>query len=73
MEVTVNLWAVLAAMASSLVVGSIWYARPVFGNTWMRLAKIDPSKDGGSVFKPIGIKNRPKMRFYVLNTQKIDL
>lgn len=40
-------------MLSSLVVGSIWYARSVFGNTWIKLAKIDMSKDGGSVFKPI--------------------
>jgi hypothetical protein len=45
MEVQVNLWAVLAAMASSMVVGSIWYARGVFGNTWIKLAKIDMKKD----------------------------
>jgi hypothetical protein len=55
MEVPVNYLAVVLAMLSSLVVGSIWYARPVFGNTWMKLAKIDPDKDGGSVFKPIAI------------------
>lgn len=55
MDVQINFLAVLAAMASSMVVGSIWYARSVFGNTWMKLAKIDPNVDGGSVFKPIAI------------------
>lgn len=55
MEVAVNYWAVLAAMLSSMVVGSIWYARPVLGNLWMKLAKIDMSKDTGSVWKPIAI------------------
>jgi hypothetical protein len=48
MEVQVNLWAVLAAMASSMVVGSIWYARGVFGNTWIKLAKIDMKKDASA-------------------------
>ncbi|HEX7259328.1 MAG TPA: DUF1761 domain-containing protein [Candidatus Saccharimonadia bacterium] len=55
MNVEVNVWAVVLAMLSSLVVGSVWYARSVFGNTWIKLAKIDMGKDGGSVFKPIAI------------------
>lgn len=53
MNVVVNYWAVLGAMLSSLVVGSIWYSPKVFGTVWMKLAKIDNSKDGGTVFKPI--------------------
>ena len=53
MEVEVNYLAVLAAMLSSMVVGSIWYAKPVFGNTWMRLANV--KGDGSSLFKPIAI------------------
>jgi len=53
MEVQVNIWAVLAAMVSSLVIGSIWYAQGVFGKIWANLAKIDMSKDRGSVLKPI--------------------
>lgn len=53
MDVEINFLAVVAAMASSMVVGSIWYARSVFGNTWMKLAKIDMKKDNGSVAKPI--------------------
>ena len=47
MEVQVNVWAVLAAAASSMIIGSIWYARSVFGNTWIKLAKIDMSKNTG--------------------------
>ena len=53
MEVQVNYLAVFLAMLSSMVVGSVWYARKVFGNTWAKLAKIDIDKDRGSVFKPI--------------------
>lgn len=44
MEVEVNYWAVLLAGLSSMVVGSIWYAKGVFGNTWMKLAKVDKNK-----------------------------
>ena len=55
MEVQVNFWAVILAMASSMVVGSIWYAQGVFGKTWAKLAKIDMSKNTGSAVKPIAI------------------
>lgn len=55
MEVQVNYLAVFLAMLSSMVVGSIWYARSVFGNTWIKLAKIDMKKDRGSVFKPLAM------------------
>ena len=55
MGVDINVWAVLLATASSMVIGSIWYAKPVFGNTWIRLAKIDMSKDNGPVWRPIVI------------------
>jgi hypothetical protein len=54
MEVSVNIWAVIAAMVSSMVVGSVWYARSVFGDTWAKLAKVDLSKDMNSV-RPIVI------------------
>ncbi len=46
----INLWAVLAATVSTMVVGSIWYARPVFGNWWMKQARVEP---GGSAVVPI--------------------
>ncbi len=54
MEVHVNFWAVIAATASSMVVGSIWYAQSVFGRTWAKLARVDMSK-GGSPAAPIAI------------------
>ncbi|SRR6266496_1782418 len=40
MEVMVNWWAVILATLSSMVVGSIWYAKPVFGKAWMKLVGI---------------------------------
>lgn len=42
MLVDVNYWAVLLALLSTLVVGSVWYAPRVFGNYWMRVAQVDP-------------------------------
>lgn len=53
MSVEVNYWAVVLAMLSSMAVGSFWYARSVFGDTWIKLAKIDMDKNKGSVAKPI--------------------
>lgn len=54
MNVEVNYLAVALAMLSSMVVGSIWYAPKVFGNTWMKLARIefDPAKRK-DVWKPM--------------------
>lgn len=46
MEVDVNWLAVLLAGLSSMVVGATYYAKPVFGNTWMKLAKLDEKKLG---------------------------
>lgn len=50
MEVQVNWLAVILATLASMVVGSVWYMPQVFGNTWMKLAKVDPKKanDGGA-------------------------
>ncbi len=42
----INYWAVLLATLSTMVVGSIWYTPKVFGNYWMRVAKVEP--DGKS-------------------------
>jgi hypothetical protein len=42
----INYWAVVLAMLSSMLVGSIWYTPKVFGSYWMRVAKVDP--DGPS-------------------------
>jgi len=44
----INYWAVLLATASSMIVGSIWYAPKVFGTRWSRLANVDMDRPGAS-------------------------
>ena len=34
---TLNIWAVLAAAVSTFLIGAIWYAKPLFGNAWMKV------------------------------------
>lgn len=53
MEVQINFLGVFLAMLSSMVIGSIWYTQSVFGNAWIKLAKIDMSKNKGNATKPI--------------------
>lgn len=36
MEIQINIWAVLLATVASMVVGSVWYARSVFGKMWAK-------------------------------------
>lgn len=46
-EVSINFWAVLAATAAAMAIGSIWYG-PLFGKHWMKLVglkKKDTEKD----------------------------
>jgi hypothetical protein len=45
MDVQINVWGVLLATVASMVVGFVWYARPVFGAVWMDLAKVKQEKD----------------------------
>lgn len=40
----INYLAVVAATASTMVVGFIWYAPKVMGNTWMRLVNLTPGE-----------------------------
>lgn len=47
MDVDVNYLAVLLAALSSMVVGAVWYAKPVFGKTWMSMVKLDEKKVSG--------------------------
>jgi len=49
MGVEINFIAVLLAGISSMVVGSIWYAKPVFGKTWSKLANVDMDRKLTSV------------------------
>ena len=41
MEVSINYVAVLLATLSTLIVGSVWYSKSVFGNAWIKLAKLN--------------------------------
>ncbi len=49
----INIWAVLLATLSSMVVGSVWYTPRVFGNYWMRVARVTPSGEARDAVKPI--------------------
>lgn len=55
MGVEVNLLAVVLAMVSSMVVGTVWYAKSVFGKQWMKMVGMtdEKAKQGGG--KAIGI------------------
>lgn len=49
----INYWAVLLAMLSSMIVGSIWYTPKVFGTRWARLANVDMTGSARSAVWPI--------------------
>jgi hypothetical protein len=49
----INIWAVLVATLSTMVVGSVWYTPKVFGNYWMRVAKVTPSGEAKDAVKPV--------------------
>lgn len=67
MEVDINLWGVFWAAVSSMVVGSIWYAKGVFGASWMKLAKIDESKQkDGAMMALVGMFALSLVMAYVL-------
>jgi len=51
----INYWAVLLATLSSMIVGSIWYTPRVFGNYWMKKAKVTPSGNARDALWPIVI------------------
>lgn len=52
MEVQINIWAVVVAAVSAMVIGAIWYAQSVFGKAWARLARVDTKKNTSPV-KPM--------------------
>lgn len=41
MDIETNWLAVVLAALSTMVVGSIWYSPKVFGDRWMKLARLD--------------------------------
>lgn len=44
MSVEISLVGVGAAFVASVIVGMVWYARPVFGDKWMKLAGLSMKK-----------------------------
>lgn len=55
MSVEVNYLAVILAAVSSMVVGMVWYIPSIFGNTWMKLTKVDPNKAPDNPAKTYGL------------------
>jgi len=55
MEVHINYWAVLLGAISTMIVGLVWYAKPVFGRTWAKLAGLDDKKMQAGATKALAI------------------
>lgn len=51
MNVHINLWGVLLAGVSSMVIGMIYYSDAVFGKSWKKLSKVDTKKFGETMPK----------------------
>lgn len=46
MNVEVNWWAIILATISSMIVGMVWYAKPIFGKAWAKMVKLNDKKMG---------------------------
>ena len=55
MSIEVNFLAVGLATLSSMVVGAVWYKPALFGKSWTKLTKVDPSKTPGNPAKTYGL------------------
>ncbi len=53
--IEVNLLGVLLAAISSMVVGAIWYAKPVFGAKWQKLVKLKDEDMKSGAMKAMGL------------------
>jgi hypothetical protein len=42
--VSINYWAVLVCTAASMLIGYIWYSKPLFGNVWAKLTGMTEEK-----------------------------
>jgi hypothetical protein len=51
----INIWAVLLATLSTLVVGSLWYTKRAFGTYWIRVARIDEAAAAERGIWPIAV------------------
>ena len=59
-DISVNLYAVLAAAAANMVLGSLWYG-PLFGKAWMKSMGWDPNKVIDEKMKKEGQKSMALM------------
>lgn len=55
MDVEVNWVGVVLGALSTMVVGSIWYAKPVFGNTWAKLVGLSEKDMEKGSTKALGL------------------
>src|SRR4051812_36945669 len=53
MDVQINWLAVVLAAVSAMIVGMIWYAKPVFGTIWMHLAGLSQERMRKNVTWPM--------------------
>ncbi len=44
-QVTFNLWAILVSAVASMMIGTVWYSKVMFGPTWAKLMGFDMSKN----------------------------
>ncbi len=52
MTIDINLWGVVLAAASSMVVGSLWYMPGAFGKAWMKMTGVKMDQMRGKGSKP---------------------
>jgi hypothetical protein len=62
----INYLAVLVATIAAMIIGSIWYAPPVFGNAWMRLSGRKGQKMDGGGLAMLGMFIASLVTSYVL-------
>lgn len=55
MEVQINWLAVVLAMLSTMVVGTVWYAKAVFGSRWMKLVGLKDKDTAEGAGKAIAV------------------
>lgn len=49
-SVDINYGAVIAAMVVSMIIGSLWYSKIMFGKVWMKLAGLKENEMGSGNF-----------------------
>lgn len=55
MEVQLNWLGIVLAALSTMVVGGIWYAKPVFGRVWMKMVGLSDKDVESGAAKALGV------------------